>query len=535
LSSTRRAGIAGVAGMAVALGVTELAHGLHAAVPSVLAAVAQGVVGLVPGWLATAGVELLGAADIPVLISTILVLAFLLAGLLGVLAARRPGLALLGVAALGAVALAACFAGPPAAPAATVATVAAALLLGAGLSEALLRVAGLRGAGSAPPRSPAVRSREAHSGGVLVDRGGFVLVSGAAAVAGLAAAVAGRTLAGGSPRRAAPKPLRLPAEPRRTGGAPRHRTLPLPPEDASIEAPGMPPLITSAEDFYLVDTALVSPRVDAREWSLRVGGAVRNPLELSYSDLLSMPTREADITLSCVSNEVGGGLVSNGRWTGVLLSDLLREAGVDPRGISGDSAQIVGRSVDGWTAGFRTGLAFDGREALVAFGLNGSELPLKHGYPARLVVPGLYGYVSATKWLAEIELTGWDFDAYWIQRGWSKEGPVRTQSRIDTVKDGETLPAGRIPVGGVAWVPHRGISKVEVSTDGGKTWQEARLAAQLDPDSWCHYLYEWEAPPGEHTLQVRATDGEGRTQTARRAPPHPSGATGYHTVRVAVA
>jgi DMSO/TMAO reductase YedYZ molybdopterin-dependent catalytic subunit len=248
-----------------------------------------------------------------------------------------------------------------------------------------------------------------------------------------------------------------------------------------------------------------------------------------------MNTREADITLSCVSNTVGGGLVSNGRWTGVLLSDVLAEAGMSRDKITRASQQLVGRSVDGFTAGFRTEIALDGREALVAFGLNGSELPIKHGYPMRLVVPGLYGYVSATKWLSEIELTSWDFDAYWIQRTWSKEGPVKTQSRIDTVKDGDQIQAGRVQVGGIAWAPHRGIERVELSTDGGETWNQARLANQLDLDSWRQWVYEWDARPGEYTLQVRATDGTGETQTAQEAPPHPSGATGYHSVGVTVA
>ena len=296
----------------------------------------------------------------------------------------------------------------------------------------------------------------------------------------------------------------------------------------------MPPLITPAEDFYLIDTALMSPRINIDSWTLNVTGAVDNPIELTYSDLTSLPTREADITLSCVSNEVGGGLISNGRWTGVLLSDVLAEAGVSRDKIDSASEQLVGRSVDGWTAGFKTDIALDGREALVAFGLNGSELPLEHGYPVRLVVPGLYGYVSATKWLTEIELTDWDFDAYWIQRNWSKQGPIRTQSRIDTVKNRETLSAGSVPIGGVAWAPHRGIDRVEVSTDGGETWNDATVAAQLGIDTWRQYVYDWEAQPGKYALKVRATDGEGETQTKTEAPPHPSGATGYHTVEVTV-
>jgi DMSO/TMAO reductase YedYZ molybdopterin-dependent catalytic subunit len=263
-------------------------------------------------------------------------------------------------------------------------------------------------------------------------------------------------------------------------------------------------------------------------------GEVDNPIELSYDDLLGFQTLERDITLSCVSNEVGGGLIGNARWTGVLLSDVLNEAGLSQDKIRSASEQLVGRSVDGWEAGFLTDLAFDGREALVAFGMNGEELPLKHGYPVRLVVPGLYGYVSATKWLTEIELTDWDYDAYWIKRGWSKEGPILTQSRIDTISDRDTVSAGTVPVGGVAWAPTRGIERVEVSTDGGETWNDATLAAQLDADVWRQYVYYWRAQPGEYTLKVRATDSEGETQTEEEAPPIPSGATGYHTIEVTV-
>jgi DMSO/TMAO reductase YedYZ molybdopterin-dependent catalytic subunit len=296
----------------------------------------------------------------------------------------------------------------------------------------------------------------------------------------------------------------------------------------------MPPLFTPNEDFYLIDTAISSPRVNRDSWVLRVMGEVDNPIELSYDDLLGFQTLERDITLACVSNEVGGGLISNARWTGVLLSDVLNEAGLSQDKIGSDSEQLVGRSVDGWEAGFLTDLAFDGREALVAFGMNGEELPLKHGYPVRLVVPGLYGYVSATKWLTEIELTDWDYDAYWIKRGWSKEGPILTQSRIDTISDRDTVSAGTVPVGGVAWAPTRGIERVEVSTDGGETWNDATLAAQLDADVWRQYVYYWEAQAGEYTLKVRATDGEGETQTEEEATPIPSGATGYHTIEVTV-
>ncbi len=559
-ASRTRAAIAGIVGIILGFGITELVHGLYRMVPSVLVSIAQGIVEFTPGTVVTQGIELLGTADIPVLIATVILGTLAIAAALAILAVKRPVLALAGVAVLAAIAIAATFAEPFIAPAPTVVTIVVALLAGTAVAELLLRAAGLRtvepgqraAAQAGEPGtsfSPVTRSREAGSGqAVSVGRGSFLLLGGAAAVVGLVAAGVGRALTGGAAQQAAkPKKLNLPEAPASKGGAQeqqggsgakaavRHETLPPPPEGASIDVPGMPKLITPASSFYLIDTALSSPRIDVNSWKLSVKGAVENPVEFSYKDLLGMPTREADITLSCVSNTIGGGLVSNGRWTGVLLSDVLAEAGVRRENITRASRQLVGRSVDGWTSGFRTELALDGREALVAFGLNGSELPVKHGYPVRLVVPGLYGYVSATKWITELELTDWNFDAYWIQRTWSKEGPIKTQSRIDTIEDGDNLSAGKNPIGGVAWAPHRGIEKVEVSTDGGETWAEARLAKQLDIDTWRQYLYDWEAKPGDYTLQVRATDGEGETQTAEKAPPHPSGATGYHSIAVTVA
>jgi DMSO/TMAO reductase YedYZ molybdopterin-dependent catalytic subunit len=548
-----RAGIAGVVGAVVAFGITELVHGLYTPVPSILVSLAQRIVELTPGTIVTQGIELLGTADIPTLIASVLIGTVVFAVLLGNFAVRHPSLALLGVALLAAIAIAAALADPFVEAFPTVVTIVVALLAGSAVTELLLRAAGLRptsesmgetfpaGApGSAA--SPAVRSREAgFDEGISVGRGGFLLLGGGAAVAGLAAAGVGRLLAGGTSETAAkPKKLNLSETPNKeaagkgAGKSISHETLPKPPADASIDVPGMPDLITPASSFYLIDTALTSPRIDANSWELSVKGAVDNPVEFSYKDLLGMPTREADITLSCVSNTVGGGLVSNGRWTGVLLSDVLAEAGMSRDKITNASKQLVGRSVDGFTTGFKTDIALDGRNALVAFGLNGSELPTKHGYPVRLVIPGLYGYISATKWLTELELTNWNFDAYWIQRTWSKEGPVKTQSRIDTIKAGDNLSLGKNPIGGIAWAPHRGIEKVEVSTDGGETWNTARLAKQLAEDTWRQYVYDWNATPGDYTIKVRATDGTGETQTAAEAPPHPSGATGYHTIDVSV-
>ncbi|MDP8952360.1 MAG: molybdopterin-dependent oxidoreductase, partial [Actinomycetota bacterium] len=518
MSRNMRAFGAGAVGAILAFGLAELAHGIYDLVPSVFLAIAQGIIELTPGGFATQAIETLGSADIPVLITSTVVGSLVVAGLLGILSLRSRLAALLGVAGLGAIALVAAFTEPFIAPIPLILTIVTALGLGAWFADYLIRTSDLRTeepakkaaptqtapANEASREAPAmnVRYKEAHSHrGIAVPRKNFLAMGGAAAVVGLAAAGTGRALSGGA---AGEVPAAGPIKVGSKGGAVLHETLPPPPAAASIEVPGMPPLMTPNEDFYLIDTVLSSPRINVERWKLSVKGAVENPISFTYKDLLDMPTRESDVTLSCVSNEVGGGLVSNARWTGVLLSDVLKEAGVRRENIGRASEQLIGRSADGWTGGFKTDLALDGRDALVAFGMNGSELPLKHGYPVRLVVPGIYGYVSATKWLTEIELTNWDFDAYWIQRTWTKEGPVKTQSRIDTVKDGDSLEAGRIPVGGVAWAPHKGIDKVEVSTDDGETWNEARLAAQLDPDTWRQFVYDWDASgaSGEHTIKV---------------------------------
>jgi DMSO/TMAO reductase YedYZ molybdopterin-dependent catalytic subunit len=298
---------------------------------------------------------------------------------------------------------------------------------------------------------------------------------------------------------------------------------------AELDVPGLSPLFTPNADFYRIDTALSVPRVDPARWSLEVRGMVDEPFTLSYDELLALPHVEADVTLSCVSNMVGGDLVGNARWQGVPLHVLLERAGVRP-----GATQLLGRSVDGFSAGFPTELAVAIPEAMVAVAMNGEPLPADHGFPARIVVPGLYGYVSATKWLQAIELTTFEaVEGYWIPRGWAREGPVKTQSRIDVPRPSSTVPAGRTAVAGVAWAPTRGIERVEVQVDDG-AWVEARLADALHVDTWRQWVHEWEATPGRHTLAVRATDGTGETQTAERTPVAPDGATGRHTIEVVV-
>ncbi|MFD7256115.1 molybdopterin-dependent oxidoreductase [Streptomyces sp. NPDC059874] len=314
-------------------------------------------------------------------------------------------------------------------------------------------------------------------------------------------------------------------------------TVPAPPVPAGAElhVPGLSPFLTPNRDFYRVDTALVVPRVDADTWRLTVHGeGVTHPLTLDLRELLSRPVVEHDITLTCVSNEVGGPYAGNARWIGVRLGDLLREAGVRPPSQGGPADQLVARSVDGMTIGTPVEAVMDGRAALLAVGMNGEPLPFAHGFPVRMVVPGLYGYVSACKWLTELRLTTFAaYDAYWVRRSWAQQAPVKTQSRIDTPRSNAEVRAGRVAVAGVAWAQHRGIERVEVRVDGG-AWQQARLGAADGIDTWRQWVWPWEATPGRHTLEVRATDGAGAVQTGARAGTVPDGATGWHAVEVSV-
>ena len=276
----------------------------------------------------------------------------------------------------------------------------------------------------------------------------------------------------------------------------------------------------------------MTPSVDLATWTLRVHGMVRNEVTLTFEQLVELPLVEQYVTIACVSNEVGGRLVGNAKWTGVRLTDVLAMADILP-----EATQIVPRSVDGWTAGFPTEWVTAPerpRDALIAVKMNDEPLPAAHGFPARLIVPGLYGYVSATKWLSDIELTTLEaFDAYWIPRGWAKEAPVLTQSRIDVPNGTAQVQAGPVAVAGVAWAPDRGIVAVEVSVDGGP-WQEAVIAAPIGPQTWVQWKWTWQATPGEHILAVRATDGTGEVQTDRVTRPDPDGARGHHQVAVRV-
>ncbi|MFD0424426.1 molybdopterin-dependent oxidoreductase [Streptomyces parvus] len=360
------------------------------------------------------------------------------------------------------------------------------------------------------------------------DRRGFLIAATAAAAASTAAGAVGRALNGRSAQDAIASrdAVRLPA--------PASRAQPIP-AGAQPRVRGISSFTTPNDDFYRVDTALVIPKVDANTWRLRIHGkGVRRDLEFSYQDLLNRPLIEREITLCCVSNEVGGPYIGHARWIGVRLADLLKEAGVKPPSRGGTADQIIARSVDGMTLGTPVEDVMDGRDAMLAVGMNGEPLPFVHGFPVRMLVPGLYGYVSACKWIEDIELTTFDdYDAYWVKRDWAREAPIKTQSRIDTPKPFARPEAGTVMVAGVAWAQHRGIEKVEIRVDDGP-WRPAQLADQATVDTWRQWTYPWKATPGSHTLTVRATDGTGETQTEKRTKTVPDGASGWHSVVVTV-
>lgn len=299
--------------------------------------------------------------------------------------------------------------------------------------------------------------------------------------------------------------------------------------DADLRVPGLTPYLTPNADFYRIDTALVVPQVSKDTWSLRIHGMVDHEIRLSWADLANRQAVQRLVTLTCVSNPVGGDLVGNASWLGYRLDELLAEAGPHP-----DADMVLSHSIDGWTAGTPLAALTDGRDAILAVGMNGEPLPIIHGYPARLVVPGLYGYVSATKWVTELEITRFDrATAYWTRRGWSALGPIKTGTRIDTPAARSRRSAGRIQIAGVAWAQHRGIRAVEVQIDSGP-WQPARLAADQSIDTWRQWVYDWDATPGPHTIRARATDNTGETQTAERRDVIPDGATGYPSVTLQI-
>jgi len=435
---------------------------------------------------------------------------------LGVAAIRRPRTGEIGLLAFGTTGLLAAVTRPSASLTAVVPAIAG-TAGGLVILRYLLRATGLQGASRARPSG----TTTTDDGAARLDRRRF-MVAGAvtaavAATSGLGGQYLVRRMSASSSRAA----IKIPR--------PSHPARRIP-AGADLRIPDLSSFITSNGSFYRIDTALIVPAVAAEGWRLRIHGMVDRELTLDYRQLMSRPTIERDITLTCVSNPVGGPYIGNARWIGVPLKPLLEEAGVRP-----GADQIVSRSADGFTAGTPTSVAMDGRDAMLAIAMNGEALPLEHGFPVRMIVPGLYGYVSATKWLVDLELTTFDaFTPYWAARGWAKQAPVKTQSRIDTPRAGASLRSGEVAVAGVAWAQHRGIDRVEVRVDDGP-WVDAELAAEDTIDTWRQWVYRWDATAGDHRLAVRATDGTGATQTSRVTPPAPDGATGDHTIAVILA
>ena len=489
------AALAGIVAALVALGVAELVVATNSVFRSPVVSVGNRVIDLAPPGLKDFAIETFGTNDKLALLIGIGILLLGYAALVGVLTFRRRlAWGVLGVALFGAIGAAAAVTEGVALS--SLPSVAGAL---AGIAVLWFLHRGWQGG------TEASESRRR----LLAGLGASALLAGGAGAAGLLLQ-----------RRFAIDPS--------AGVLPQvRRPLPPVPETVSFDIAGLVPFVTPNEDFYRIDTALTIPQIAPQDYALRIFGMVEREVTFTYEDLLNRPQVEADITLTCVSNEIGGRLVGNARWQGVVLADLLAEA----RPAAG-ADQIVGRSYDDYTCGFPTAVLADERPALVALGMNGDPLPAVHGYPARLVVAGLYGYVSATKWLREIELTTFDaFDHYWVERGWATEAPIKTQSRIDTPSAFAELPAGRHIIAGVAWAQTRGIEAVEVSIDGGE-WQEAELAEALTDTTWRQWRLPWDVTSGRHTITVRATDGTGATQPEERTRPIPDGATGWHQVVV---
>jgi DMSO/TMAO reductase YedYZ molybdopterin-dependent catalytic subunit len=506
---------AGVVAGVVTIGVSTLLAGVlsrlttSGGTASPVVAVGGAFVDRTPPWLKDFAVNTFGTSDKLALFFGMGVVLAILCGLIGWLGARRPVGGLVAFALLGAVGAAAVLSRPGSGGGDVVPTVLG-TLSGLWVLSALWGRVGTRA--DAVARVDTVPAR--------LDRRGFLAMGGILAALGVVATAAGQRFGGRTQQVLdARSKLRVPtvAHPVRV------------PASAQLSVPGISPYVVSGQDFYRIDTALVVPQVDPATWQIHVHGMVRREVTLTWDQLLAKPMQQQLTTLTCVSNEVGGDLVGNAVWTGWPVRELLSLAGVEP-----GADMVLSRSDDGWTAGTPLTALTDDRDALLAVGMNGKPLPLEHGFPVRLVVPGLYGYVSATKWVVDLKVTTFARDmGYWTDKGWSARGPIKTASRIDVPRSGTTVAAGTVAVAGVAWAQQRGIDKVEVRVDDGP-WQEARLATEPSIDAWRQWVLEWDATPGSHTIAVRATDGDGKLQTAVHAPPAPDGASGWHTVTVTV-
>jgi DMSO/TMAO reductase YedYZ molybdopterin-dependent catalytic subunit len=542
------AGLAGLAGLlaaVVALGVAELVAGVTGAASSPVIAVGNAAIPLTPEPVKAFAIRTFGESDKTALVvGTLVVIAVqaLLVGLVG-LRSRRLGSA--GIAVFGLVGVIAAVTRPAAGPLDGVPSFVGAVA-GIGVLGALLAPLGRRPEPAAaawpagrhavpvtvPDGGPAPaddrllgRLREVLAagdrGGSAVDRRRFLVTSGIAVGVAAAAGGGGRLLQRRFAVAGERADLALPAPSSPAAALPAGA-------DLAGRVPGLTPLFTANQDFYRVDTALAVPQLRPSEYSLALTGMFDSPRSFDLAELFGRDDLiERDITLTCVSNEVGGTLASTARWIGVPLGTFLREAGV-----RSGSDQLVCRSSDGMTIGAPTRAALDVQDAMLAIGMNGEPLPVANGFPVRMLIPGLYGYVSACKWLTGIEATTYDaFDAYWTERDWAVDGPIKVFARIDTPAPLRSVPAGRQPVAGVAWAQTRGVARVEVQVDDAD-FVDAELAPEADADLWRQWVLPVDLAPGQHQLTVRATDREGTVQTDQRVAPFPDGATGWHSIRV---
>ena len=502
---TLRAGTAGAVATFLAVGVAELVAAIVEPSASPFAVIGSGLIDLAPSWAKDAAIALFGTGDKVALIVGVAIVLAAVAVVAGIVELRRPPIGAVILGALGALALVVAMIRPGAGPFAWL----------PGLVAGLVAVLALR---LLVRRLRPVAGLAADA----VDRRQFLVWTAGAAATGLVLLIVGNVARGATRSIDAVRAvLRLPT--------PARPAAPVP-AGAERGIPGLAPVVTPNAEFYRIDTALIVPRIDPADWSLRIHGMVDREVEITWDELLAMPLQESDVTLACVSNEVGGSLIGNARWLGLPVRELLARAGVDA-----DADMVLSTSADGFTASTPIEALTDDRDALLAVGMNGELLPIEHGFPVRLVVPGLYGYVSATKWVTQLEVTRFDrATAYWTTRGWSDHGPIKLQSRIDVPRRGASVPAGEAVIAGMAWQQHVGVAGVEVRIDDGP-WRAAELATAISSDTWVQWSLDWTAESGAHTVECRALSADGETQTSDPAAPAPDGAQGWHRIDVSVA
>lgn len=524
--TTRRGlGLGALAGLlsgAVAIGVGQLVAGITGPGGSPVVEVGQLQIDLTPPWLKDFAIREFGSHDKTILVGGIIVVLAILAAGFGALAMRRLAIGFAGLVVLGTLGLVAVATRPDSRPVDAIPTLAAIAAAAVGLYVLIERARAFTST-SPDPASKPMSATDAPSEQFSeheLSRRRFLHVSGLAAGTTVAGIAFGDLF---SSRFSVAADLAKVHLPRPVGKVPRL------PAGSDLHIPGLSSFVTPNDAFYRVDTAILLPEVAPDTWTLRIHGMVAREVEITFDQLLHLPLVEDYITLCCVSNPVAGPYIGNALWLGAKLAPLLRRAGV-----RAGADQLVCTSADGFTSGTPIDIVMDGRDALLAVAMNGSPLPVAHGFPARLVVPGLYGYVSACKWITDIEVTTYATNvAYWADRGWSAQAPIKTESRIDVPSGQTAISAGKTQVAGVAWAQHKGIDAVEVRVDRGE-WHVARLAAVPGIDCWRQWVWDWEATPGQHVIEARATDARGYTQTALQAPPPPNGASGYPAVNVAV-